>query len=227
MPIAPSSSGTIVPSTTTALRPLASRACEATLGHRPTPDPTATRLWSACSDSSPIALSSPSSFRGLCALRGSPPPLFDHEEHQRHESEPRNPGPSRGFRPGGPSENSPARERWVPPPHEHPVPAGGAASRCLTNRTATPQPGRIPHARFAQDAKTPRRAWKDIRSSSLPPFRFFAWDPLASITGGRQQDAQLVATTAMRLFQASGSNPGLSSFLGQPFYALGVSTPLA
>ncbi len=42
-----------------------------------------------------------------------------HEGHQRHESDPRNPGPSRGPRPGGPAESSPARKRWVPSPHDN------------------------------------------------------------------------------------------------------------
>ncbi len=55
-----------------------------------------------------------------------------HEGHQGHETCQPTPSPthcptlrsSRGPRPGGPSDDSPARERWVPSPHEHPAAAG-------------------------------------------------------------------------------------------------------
>jgi hypothetical protein len=74
---------------------------------------------------------------------------------------------SRGPRPGGPSDDSPARERWVPSHHQHPAPAGRQIPRFFTLDSNAPLK-RIPHARFAQDAKTPRQ--EGIRSSSLPPF---------------------------------------------------------
>ena len=45
---------------------------------------------------------------------------------------------SRGPRPGGPSDDSPARERWVPSLHQHPAPAGRQIPRFFTHRTATP-----------------------------------------------------------------------------------------
>jgi hypothetical protein len=41
----------------------------------------------------------------------------------------------------------------------------------LAHRTGLLRPERIPHARFAQDAKTPRQPWNGIHSSSFPPWR--------------------------------------------------------
>ncbi len=79
--------------------------------------------------------------------------------------------PSRGPRPGGPSDDSPARERWVPSPHDHAAPARATDSPLLHTPNSNSPLGRIPHARFAQDAKTPRQARNGIQSSSLPPSR--------------------------------------------------------
>jgi len=61
----------------------------------------------------PMFFSSP-----LCGSWFNPSPLFNHEVHQRHETKPRNPVPRRGPRPGGATDGRPARERWVPSPHE-------------------------------------------------------------------------------------------------------------
>jgi hypothetical protein len=69
----------------------------------------------------------------LCDSWFNPSPLFNHEVHQRHETKPRNRVPIRGPRPGGPSDGSPARQRWVPSPHEN-QPQRGDRSPFLRDR---------------------------------------------------------------------------------------------
>jgi hypothetical protein len=78
---------------------------------------------------------------------------------------------SRGPRPGGPSDDSPARERWVPSHHQHPAPAGRQIPRFFTHRTATPHSnGFLTPASI----KTQRR--QDRKASDPRPFplRVFA-----------------------------------------------------
>ena len=93
------------------------RGTRPTLGPHPPPHPTTTWLWPACPDSSPIALSSPHPpFVPFVRSWFNPPLMLNHEVHQRHESAPHIPGPSRGPKPGGPTDDSPARKRWGPSP---------------------------------------------------------------------------------------------------------------
>ena len=74
----------------------------------------------------------------LCGWWLNPSPLFNHEVHQRHETKPRNPVPIRGPRPGGPSDGSPARERWVPSPHEDQPRRGDRTSSRATANSHSP-----------------------------------------------------------------------------------------
>jgi len=109
----------------------------------------------------------------LCGSWFNPSPLFNHEVHQRHETKPRNPVPIRGPRPGGPSDGSPARERWVPSPHRNPAPAGRQIPRCFTHRTAMPRSdGFLTPASL----KTQRRQDRQGIASGVRPFplRVFA-----------------------------------------------------
>ncbi len=86
------------------------RGTRPTLGPHPNPHPTTTWLWLACPDSSPIDLNSPILLScPLCASSFNPPTPLNHEGHQRHETEPRNPVPSRGTRPGGATDLLPVR----------------------------------------------------------------------------------------------------------------------
>ncbi len=70
-----------------------------------------------------------------------------HERRQRHETDTRNPGPRRGTRPGGPSDDSPARERWVPSPmniqsrqgRQNPFPHTNTSIRSRHQSTTTPR----------------------------------------------------------------------------------------
>ena len=105
----------------------------------------------------------------LCASWFNPPPLFDHEGHQRHESDPCNPGRSRGPRPGGPTDDSPARKRWVPSPHAQPAPAGATEPlpphehRIRLHRSSTPRnPNRISPI---HPAEISRRGAEPLRST--------------------------------------------------------------
>jgi hypothetical protein len=77
----------------------------------------------------PVILSAPGpvsrSVRALCALRGSTlhrcsTTKDTNDTNPIHATLARPPGP----RPGGPTDDSPARERWVPSTHAHPAPAG-------------------------------------------------------------------------------------------------------
>jgi hypothetical protein len=95
----------------------------------------------------------------LCASWFNPPPLFAHEGHQRHESDPRNPGPTLGPRPGGPTDDSPALERWVPSHHQHPASAGRQNPFPHTNTSI-----RSRH----QSTTTPRNTNRISRKASKP-----------------------------------------------------------
>jgi hypothetical protein len=84
--------------------------------------------FAACPDSSPIALSFPSSFRALRTSWFNPPPWFNHEGHQRHETDPhpiRRPSSLRVF--------APTRETCCPQSQED-----GRKNRKKTQKDAVP-----------------------------------------------------------------------------------------
>jgi hypothetical protein len=135
----------------------------------------------------PILVSCP-----LCASWFNPLLLLNHEVHQRHESDPRNPGPSRAPRPGGPSDDSPARERWVPSPHENQpqrgdryppsshtgqqLPARTDSSRPLRSRRKDAKTGKEWHP---LSVPSPLCVFASLREPIRPPARF-AVPPLAA-----------------------------------------------
>ena len=103
----------------------------------------------------------------LCASWFNPPPSFNHEAHQRHEPDPRNPGPSRGPRPGGPKDDNPSRECWVPSPHEHSAPAGIAAFYRFTPRAASDSDGFLTPASLKTQRRQDRHGMKSAPRAHL------------------------------------------------------------
>jgi hypothetical protein len=81
--------------------------------------------------------------------------------------------PSRGPRPGGPSDDSPARERWVPSPLWTPSPGRG-------DRTPSPTNARV-RSRLHRPT-TPRNTKRISRKASKPPRGPSSpiWNPAAS-----------------------------------------------
>jgi hypothetical protein len=67
---------------------------------------------------------------------------------------------SRGPRPGGPTDDSPARERWVPSPHEHPTPAGRQIPFPHTNTSIRSR---------LQSSTTPRNTKRISREEECSP----------------------------------------------------------
>ena len=106
----------------------------------------------------------------LCGSWFKPSPLFNHEVHQRHETKPRNPEPIRGPRPGGPSDGSPARQRWVPSPHENQPQRGDRFP--AASPTGQPLPARSDSSRPLRSRRQDRQGM----ASGLRPFplRVFA-----------------------------------------------------
>jgi hypothetical protein len=94
-----------------------------------------------------------------------------HEGHQRHETDPPDLHPICGPRPGGPTDDSPARQRWVPSHLAQPAPGGATEPLSPHERRIrlhrSPTPRNTNRTRRVHPAETSRGGAETLRARAF------------------------------------------------------------